>query len=232
MQLFLMDVAPLEESKFFDHCLSLLSPWRMKKVRALRRAHEQRLSIGAGLLLRHGLATLGCDEEGAGIVADAHGKPRCMSMPHLHFNLSHSGTWVLGGFVKDCVLGVDVEKVAAMDVLAVSEQFFHPLEHALLLQEAPQNRTDLFFRLWTRKESCLKAVGCGLAPVFGLDPASFALLPCDNTLMLGGARWYVRDYALPEEYAQPEGYALSVCANMPHFADRPVVLNIHGVASL
>ena len=219
MHLFLVDVTPLENSALFAHCLALLSSWRKAKVLALRRPEDQRRSLGAGLLLRHGLAALGVTEEEAGAGQDARGKPCCLRCPHLHFSLSHSGSWALGGFAAGFPVGVDVEKITSVDFLPLSELFFHPREHGRLLHEDPADRARLFFRLWTRRECCLKAVGSGLA----VNPASFSALPEDgdapDSLLLNGRRWHVREYPVEGDYA------LAVCAGSAALPEAPVPLH-------
>lgn len=235
MYLFIFDVTPLKDAALFACGLGLVSPERKKKVLTLQHPQVQRLSLGAGLILRHGLALLGCSERDAGIQTNAWGKPVCLHTPHIQFNLSHSGSLVFGGFAVGCAVGVDVEKIAdrngRMDFLALSKRFFHPREHELLLQEeTPTERTRLYFRIWTRKESCLKADGRGLAA----NPASFAVLPenDDGILLgkpnelgelgelgkLGAALWHIREYPVAQEYA------LAVCTNSRHCADTVVTL--------
>lgn len=231
MYLFLFDVTPLENAALFAHGLGLLSPERANKVLTLRSLQARRLSLGAGLVLRHGLALLGCSERESGIQANAWGKPCCVYMPHIQFNVSHSGSLVLGGFVVGYRVGVDVEKItdrnATMDILALSKRFFHPHEHELLLQEAPAGRTRLYFRIWTRKESCLKADGRGLAA----STTSFTVLPDnDEGIVLDGTTWHIREYFATGEHATEEHilgeYALAVCTNSRDFADAPVPLYI------
>lgn len=215
MHLFLLDVTPLEEADLFAQALALLSAPRRAKAMALRRPEDQRLCLGAGLVLRHGLAALGCTEELCGIEPATTGKPRCALKPHIQFNLSHSGSLVAGVFTENCPVGVDVEKMTTAEIDTLSQHFFHPHEQELLLQQEPAQRTRFFFRLWTRKESCLKAAGCG----FAVHPAAFATLPVPHDgVFLEGAHWHIQEYELTDDYA------LAVCTNKPHFAEAPVRL--------
>lgn len=224
MHLFLLDVAPLEEVALFTRALALLSPARRAKTLALRRPEDQRLSLGAGLVLRHGLAALGCTEALVGIEPAATGKPLCTLRPHIQFNLAHSGSLVAGVFAETCPVGVDVETITSTDIEALSQQFFHPHERAWLLQQDTAQRNRSFFRLWTRKESCLKAAGCG----FATHSAAFATLPAQpEGIFLEGTRWHVREYPLTDDYA------LAVCASRPHFAEAPVWLHsVHVVSNI
>lgn len=216
LRLFIMDVTPLEDAALFARCLALLSFWRRQKVLTLRRPENQRLSLGAGLVLRHGFAALGTSEQAAGLAPDVHGKPVCRLAPQLQCNLSHSGTLVVGAFAVGGPVGVDIEHISPVDAPALSKRFFHPREHARLLHEPDDaQRTHFFYRIWTRKESSLKALGCGLT----VNPASFSVLPeYGNTVQLGGQRWHLR------EYPAGDAYALAVCAANPNFPDATTTL--------
>ena len=46
------------------------------------------------------------------------------------------------------------------DADAIAKRFFSVVESAAL--QAESDRTTAFFRIWTRKEAVLKAIGCGL----------------------------------------------------------------------
>lgn len=90
-----------------------------------------------------------------------HGKPYLKTDVPLFFNISHSGELVVCAF-SDTEVGVDVEKIGK-ERLAVAERFFHPEEVALLLKVPEKERTELFFRYWSAKESVLKYKGTGLS---------------------------------------------------------------------
>lgn len=205
MKLFAYNISPLEDTALFAHALTLISSQRKKKVLALRRPQDQRRSLGAGLILRYGLAALGYSEQDMGIANDAKGKPHCTHMPHVQFNLSHSGAVVLGGFAVGCAVGVDVEQYSPMEYLALAKRFFHPSEYECLVQETPAQQARQFFRIWTRRESCLKAVGCGLT----VQPASLSVVSDSTSTVLNGIHWHIR------EYPAPDGYALAVCTQSP-----------------
>jgi 4'-phosphopantetheinyl transferase len=61
-------------------------------------------------------------------------------------------------------IGVDLEIEREVDVLALAQRFFSP-EEASILGRNPD--PTLFFRLWTCRESAIKADGRGLAKLLG-----------------------------------------------------------------
>jgi 4'-phosphopantetheinyl transferase len=103
--------------------------------------------------------------------AGRFGKPRLEAATDVHFNLSHSQGVGLIALSDHAEIGVDIELVRPMpDADALAANYFDEAEQAALAAVEPGPAHDLaFFRCWTRKEACLKAVGVGL----GLDTRSF-----------------------------------------------------------
>ncbi len=82
----------------------------------------------------------------------------------LEFNMSHSGDLAVYAFAIGCPVGVDVEQVRPMpDLESVAAHFFAGEECADLLALSPADRTEAFFRCWTRKEAYIKATGEGIS---------------------------------------------------------------------
>ncbi|MFO7817394.1 MAG: 4'-phosphopantetheinyl transferase superfamily protein [Desulfovibrionales bacterium] len=85
---------------------------------------------------------------------------RCPKPGNFDFNLSHSGDYVVLA-VSNRRVGVDIEKVKPID-LEVSRECFHKKEIAYLYAGS-QDELNRFYRIWTLKESFVKAVGRGLS---------------------------------------------------------------------
>jgi 4'-phosphopantetheinyl transferase len=61
-------------------------------------------------------------------------------------------------------VGVDIEAIRPVrEADAIAIQFFSPLEHAGYAALAPRDRLLGFFRVWTRKEAYVKALGVGFS---------------------------------------------------------------------
>jgi 4'-phosphopantetheinyl transferase len=90
---------------------------------------------------------------------NARGKPFLEGDP-LHFNLSHSGDkYILAASLEP--VGVDIEHFRyKADLAAMAELVFSPTE--LKHWTASESKVLPFFRIWTRKEALLKAIGCGI----------------------------------------------------------------------
>ncbi|GIU51439.1 4'-phosphopantetheinyl transferase [Shewanella sairae] len=106
------------------------------------------------------------------------GKPRLtdtqFKQTGIHFNLSHSGDWLLVGICVpnaekrnnlDAVeFGVDIERCrSSTNIHAILSHYFSEPEKAALLALPAELQRERFFDLWALKESYIKAKGLGLA---------------------------------------------------------------------
>lgn len=139
-----------------------------RKVRTQRylRYEDKVRCVAAGALLRYAVKhCLGVDN--FGINTDANGKPYVVGAPGFHFNLSHSGKWVVIAY-GDTPVGIDVEEInSGADTQSIAKRFFSPDEQTHVL-----GCKERFYEIWTAKESYIKYVGKGLQ--MGLD--SFSVL--------------------------------------------------------
>jgi len=87
------------------------------------------------------------------------------------------------GFARRHRIGVDVEQVRDnMDVEGLAKRFFSANEFQVLHSLRAGQRTDAFFRGWTRKEAYLKARGEALS--YGLDRVEVSLGPDEPPAIL------------------------------------------------
>lgn len=96
-------------------------------------------------------------------VTGPHGK-RALADHALSFNLSHAGDYALIAITKRLPLGVDIERVSsARESEGIAARFFSAHEQAHLAALPAAEREGAFFRIWSRKEAVVKALGEGLA---------------------------------------------------------------------
>ncbi len=92
------------------------------------------------------------------IVCNEHGKPYLQDYPHVHFNISHSGEYVVCA-TSDKPVGIDIQKIGeyrsdvAKRVSSVKE--FENIEKSF-------DKASEFTKLWTQKEAVLKMQGSGI----------------------------------------------------------------------
>lgn len=93
------------------------------------------------------------------IVENSYGKPSFVDADGFHFNISHSGNWILIG-ISEFEIGVDIEVSRAISA-ALIQRCLTPLERARLDTSKTKRDWD-FLSLWTQKEAFLKHQACGI----------------------------------------------------------------------
>lgn len=137
---------------------AIFSRYRLDKLRAAKSAARRAEGICAERLLIYALRdTMPEIEFPVEIVTDKSGKPELADVP-LRFSLSHSGDRCACA-VYDRAIGVDIQKRAAAD-MRILERRFTPREREYVLNSA--DREAAFTRVWTMKESYVKAHGTGI----------------------------------------------------------------------
>lgn len=205
-RLYLADAAPLADAALFRDLYLRATPARRAKVDGYRFPKDKRLSLAAGALLRHALAEAGVLDPA--FTRGPQGKPMLAGRNDVHFNLSHAGQRVLCA-VSDQPVGCDVEQITDIE-LEVARRFFTSAEYACILAEAePEGQQRMFFRLWTLKESFMKATGLGMAlplDAFSVDPAA---RPVTVKQKVCTGDWHF------QEYDPGDRYLCAVCGRTP-----------------
>lgn len=155
---------------------ALLSPDEAARADRFRLARDRRRFVAARAGLRRLLgAALGQAPERLALDLGPEGKPELAGHP-LHFNLSHSGELAAIALCRDAAVGIDIEQIRPLDDLdGLIATACSGREAAALATLPPRRRQEAFFRVWTRKEAYLKALGSGLA--VALDLFSVTALP-------------------------------------------------------
>ena len=203
----------LEQEEVFRHFFCSLSKERQQKIEAIKAESGRRSTLGAWTLVDHGLQQLfGLRERDVTIGYGAHGKPYVQNKPHIHFNLSHSGDYVLAVFAP-VKIGCDIQKIGeAYRNDRIAARFFTEAE-----QKAMAQGMD-FYRIWVRKESYIKCTGDGMACdlrsfdvvaegelVQGADGSSnVSLSDVPKSQNLQGVNIHFAEHALTD-------YAMAVC---------------------
>ncbi len=125
----------------------------------------------------------------------------------IRFNLSHSHGLALLAVTRGREVGIDVEFIERkLEHEQIATRFFSASECEELLALPPAQRSEGFFRCWTRKEAYIKALGEGLShPLADFD---VTLTPGVPARLLGTrrdpaavARWEMLDLTPRPGYA-------------------------------
>ena len=172
--------------------LSLLCVSRQEKVKRLRNEELKDKSMLTGLLIGYGIFMWITQPEQEmqmknitdielllqknreyekwygkpKIAFGAEGKPYFPMHAEIHFNVSHSGDYILLAVAKEEV-GIDIEEITSSN-MDVAKRCFHEKEYKAL--QASDGKLDLqkelFYTYWAAKESYVKCTGKGLSQSF------------------------------------------------------------------
>ena len=130
---------------------------------------RRRFVVGRASLRRLLGSRLGLPASEVQLVEGDHGKPAldpcyAPATRGLTFNLTHSGELALLA-IANREVGIDLESpLRSVDAMAVVRRFFSEAERRGFDAMPPgADRDRLFFRVWTRKEALVKAIGRGLS---------------------------------------------------------------------
>lgn len=208
MELYIADVRVLEDETTYHRLYHFLTDERKAQIERYRNATDKIRSAGAGLLLEYGLQKKGYtlleqvpDKHSVKIAKGTFGKPYLEGVSNLSFNLSHTGDYVAVAFAED-EIGIDIERKRSAN-MSVACRFFTEEENVYLQEVCAMHGEGeildkAFVRLWTRKESYIKAVGEGMH----LPLSDFCVL---SDCVKGEPNYYLRTW---EDY---EDYMVSVC---------------------
>ena len=136
-----------------------LSEYRRSRLAEQKNPAARRQGLGAELLLRHALRDAAPDcLWPPTITVGEIGKP-AWDVEGLYFNLSHSGDWAACA-IADRPLGLDVQERCAY-CEGLVRRFFSEAERREI--EGAADRDQAFGRIWSLKESWIKALGTGLS---------------------------------------------------------------------
>lgn len=172
------EVASFQEVANLATCIS---HERREKLRKFRFDKDKLHCMFAEMLLKYALHERYAIND-FHLERNAYGKPSLVERDDIFFNLSHSGDWVVCG-VGDQNLGIDVERMEEIE-RNIADEFFSKKEVEFLKTISEKDWLDVFYSIWTLKESYTKNVGEGLS--IPLD--SFSIIPNQNHIVL-----YIRE---------------------------------------
>ena len=150
-----------------DRLAATLPKARFEKYARLRAREARERSLGASLLLTR-LLPSAADELRIG----EFGKPYLPDGPY--FSLTHSGALAALAVSERAPIGCDAQRRdEKINPVLVAKATFHPKELARTLAAPPEERANVFYTLWTLKESYVKALGVSFATVarrFAVEP--------------------------------------------------------------
>lgn len=152
-----------------------------------------------------------------------YGKPYCDIFNDFHFNISHSGDWVVCAVDKNPI-GIDVEEISTID-LDISKNFFSDKEHNdLLLSNDP---FDYFFTLWSLKESYIKFLGKGLSHPLN----SFSMRFLNERIVIESYDQILENIYF-QQYQIDDAYKMALCSVNPNMPEEVFIYKINDLVNM
>ncbi len=193
-----------------NYLQTLLSEAEFNRAARFKFPQLQQRFIAAKGTLRILLSKyLGCSPKTVVFSYGSHGKPELVSKifrsEPLYFNQSDTNLFALYAFTKINPVGVDIEWIRNdIEALSLAERFFAPNETIALQSQPPEQQITAFFRIWTRKEAFIKAIGEGLSfPLHDFEvnlDKNFAKLKSIHADTLKATKWTLEDLQPSEDY--------------------------------
>jgi 4'-phosphopantetheinyl transferase len=208
---------PVAENQ--HHSPRLFSLLTVAEQQRARRYHAEadyhRFVVGRATLRLLLGACLGVPPTALHFAPGENHKPILATAPELHYNVSHSGNWVLIA-IGPVAVGVDIEKVnPAFPFEEVLDFSFSPSERAFVAQHPV--RAAAFYQLWTRKEAFVKGTAQGIDADFARVPA----LDGQHQWPAGHpnpiASWLVSSFAAAAGYVGALAYPAALPASQVRF---------------
>lgn len=183
----------------FDKLIIGIKDYRKEKIEKLSMFDTKCLSLGVEILIKKACEDFQIDYNSLEIKFNENGKPYFKNSKYF-FNTAHSGKYAIC-VISDKEVGIDIEEIKDYKA-KVAERCFTPLENKYI--EVTNDKVDLFYRLWTLKESYVKCIGSGLC----ISLNSFSLVAKDNNIVIEGKdnyQFYEKKF---------ENYRIAWCVNV------------------
>lgn len=165
-----MKIEKTMPSKLFHLLCLQVDDIKSEKLTRYHFKEDALRSLMGELLVRYMLEThFSLSRNAIRFQTNSFGKPELMDVKNLHFNLAHSGNWVVVAIDKNPI-GIDIEEMKSIDIDVMKEVL--TTQEIKSLQALPANeQPSFFYDLWTLKESYVKYKGKG----FTIPPSSISV---------------------------------------------------------
>jgi len=201
IKLFFIDGKAWKQIYSVDDLLQRIPEHTHERALRYRFEKDQYNYIFGRLLLLKALDAFSIDEMMLmDIKHNDFGKPL---LEELHFNISHSGHFVIIAASAKCEVGIDVEVEGSIQSIDDLNSYFTKVEWQDI--KTHQNSLLRLYEYWTAKESVLKAEGTGVSRLDEME-----LIPFSRANFKGEEKiWYLK----PIDFG--EKIICTLCADQP-----------------
>ena len=145
----------------FSFYLSLISPYKQKRINNLKTSIDKKLTLYAEILVRALACILyGFNNKELIFTINEYGKPLIQGFSRFQFNISHTRN-AIAVAISDTPVGIDIERISEAN-LNISKRFFTESEKVYICK-SNVDQNGRFYEIWTQKEAFIKHIGKGLS---------------------------------------------------------------------
>ncbi|SHJ62966.1 4'-phosphopantetheinyl transferase [Clostridium cavendishii DSM 21758] len=220
MNIYAVEIVDESHNQYFYNLIRYISKEKYKKVENFKFIEDKLRAIYGELLIRNSIIEeCKLDNSNLSFQYSKYGKPYVKNINNFHFNISHSGKWVVCATDKR-EIGIDIEEVKPIDV-NIAKKIFCEEEYMEILKNDVKDRVAKFYDYWTLKESFIKNIGEGLS--FPLN--SFYIRECNYGMYTTFLEKNNKQYFF-KKYKLDYNYKMSVCSSCQYFIDEIKVYDV------
>ena len=181
---------PFDESKF-DTLIQLIPEHLHKDIKKYIQPIDRIRTLLGKLLLLHCLKVHNWNEYLLLPIHFTRNNRPFFKGAKFDFNISHSGDFILCAITEEGSLGVDIEQINVVEL----EDFNSVMtpEQIQFIKNSTRPETE-FFKLWSLKESVVKAVGKGLSIPLNELRTDYRTVFCENKT------WFIHPLDIHDKY--------------------------------
>jgi len=178
------------EPKIFNSFLDQLPPGMQKQVLRFRKWEDRQRGMLGKMLLIKGLESLGHNSSLLNDIKFTSFQKPYFDKP-IHFNISHSGEYIICAISKTNKVGIDIEEIKDIPLIDFDNEFSKKELEEIYNAKNP---LQLFYTYWTQKEAFLKAIGSGLNV-----PLNTVAIH-DNKIIWNKDVWFIKEIKIDTNY--------------------------------
>lgn len=203
----------------FSKLLIYISEEKQERIKRFHKFEDACRSLIGDVLIRYIICkNLNLKNEKLVFRKNEYGKPFLFGSSNIHFNVSHSGEWVVCA-IHSLPVGIDIELIQPID-FSIAERFFLKDEYKDLMIKSDFIKLSYFYELWTLKESYIKAVGKGLS----INLNSFSIKVSRSNIIITTENEFKGCFF--KKYDIDQKYKMAVCANTSEFFDKAKIIQV------
>lgn len=165
MKIYVTKIKEVSE-EILEELTRFISKEKKSKLQKLKHREDKLRSLIGEILVRYIIAeNISIKSSDMIFATNIYGKPFLRDYSDFHFNISHSGDYVLCA-IDSKPIGIDIEKVVPIEYETIAPNFLTVKEISYIKREDFKNQINKFYEIWTIKESYVKAYGQGLNMCF------------------------------------------------------------------